>query len=283
MVIAAIGVLSYYVYTDTHQPAKDPKFDALVTSISDVKSDEYLYVKVNIDSMNVRSTNVITSANIVGTVIKDDIYKVIDIKRGSTFYWYKIEDKNGALGYIPSGSDELYIETFIKKNNERQNVSAISDYKGTEYNPIDGTTTTSTTTTTSSITSTTTQVVPTTKTTTTKTTKTTKQVTTKATTTQQTQTTKKKATGLQLRAGYNDSCDGGECIYYIYAEAIASGGEEPYEYDIKIYKNGQLYKQNINYSNTIKAEIETGDYLVVASVIGTKLSQSIEVPVEIVD
>ena len=276
MVIAAIGVLSYYVYTDTHQPAKDPKFDALVTSISDVKSDEYLYVKVNIDSMNVRSTNVITSANIVGTVIKDDIYKVVDIKRGSTFYWYKIEDKNGALGYIPSGSDELYIETFIKKNNERQNISAISDYKGTEYNPIDGTTTTSTTTTSSITSTTTTQVVPTTKPTTTKTTKTTKQVTTKATTTQQTQTTKKKATGLQLRVAYSMDQDGDSCIYYITVTAVASGGEEPYQYDIKLFKNGQLFKQNINYGNTIKAEVEPGTYYAVATVIGTNLSVSKE-------
>lgn len=269
-VIGLVAVLGYYFYIETHQPDVDPQFSSLVTSMNQLRSDEYLYVKVKIDSINVRKTNVVKSDNIIGNVIKDDIYKVTDIKKGATFYWYYIVDKEGRKGCIPSGSDELFVETFIIKNDVEQILSSISNYNGSSE---DEPTTREVITTT----------VPTTVTTTSDINTTTKKTTTKKvtptpspTTTTTTQSTKKKATGLQLKVAYSMDQDGDSCIYYITVTAEASGGEEPYQYDIKLYKNGQLYRQNINYGNTIKSEVEPGDYLAVASVIGTKLTVSKE-------
>ena len=92
VVVLMVGAMGYYFYVETHQPAQDPKFSSLITTINDVKSDENLYVRIKIDYINVRRTNVIKSENIVGTVTFDNVFKVTNIKKGEAFYWYYIVD-----------------------------------------------------------------------------------------------------------------------------------------------------------------------------------------------
>ena len=285
VIVSLVGVMGYYIYDQTHQPAKDPKFNSIVTSINDIKSDETLYVKVKIDYINVRKTNVVTSENIIGTAIADDIYKVTAIKKGETFYWYYIEDKEGHKGCIPSGNDELFVETIILKKNVQISLSTITDYKGesgTEINPSGSTTTTTTTavpdtTTTVSTTNNQNKTTTTTKKTTKKTT-----VKTTTTTTQKTPTTKIITTPkitLRIRSTATPICSS-NCEYYLTVEAIAEGGTEPYQYIIDLYKDGVHIAQNNNYKSKMTINVTPGSYSAVARLVGTDLESSMDMEIE---
>ena len=278
VVFSLVGALGYYYYMETHQPAQDPKFSSLVTSINEVKKDEILYVRVKSDFINVRRTNVIKSDNIVGNVSLNDIYKVTDIKKGATFYWYYIVDKDGRKGCIPSGTDQLFVETIIKKNDVEQELSTISNYVDEDDIIIttapSGSTTTSTTTTT----------VPTTTVTTTKRqgkTTTTKKVN-PTTTTTKTPTTR-VIPGISYRIYSSDVtpiCTDNDCEYYVTVGACtdcSDGVEEPYDFYIKLYdESGNLIATNTKFKDRLTVTVPAGKYTGTAQLVGTDEVASIE-------
>lgn len=95
-----------------------------LTSITQVKEDKILYVRVINDFINVRKEPR-TSTSKVGKVIKDDIYQVIDIKSGSAYKWYKVIDKNSNMGYIANPrSKEQYLILFYLDKNKTQELSS---------------------------------------------------------------------------------------------------------------------------------------------------------------
>ena len=284
VVVLMVGAMGYYFYVETHQPAQDPKFSSLITTINDVKSDENLYVRIKIDYINVRRTNVIKSENIVGTVTFDNVFKVTNIKKGEAFYWYYIVDKDGRVGCIPSGSDKLFVETFKKKKTEEQELSVITGYADEDdivtTQPSGSTTTTTTTTTVP-----TTTITPGT-TTTTKTTKTTK---TKKTNTPTTTITTKTPTtrvipGVSFRI-YNyvdkDICSDNYCEFYLTIGACTQcddNVEEPYEFIIDLYdENNRLIGINDKFKDKLTVVVPPGKYRGTAQLVGTDTVASVDV------
>lgn len=275
VVLSIVCVLGYYFYVTTHQPAQDPKFSSLITSINDVKSDETLYIKVKIDSINVRKINVIKNDNVVGTVSLNDVFKVTNIKKGATFYWYYIIDKDGRVGCIPSGSDQLFVETFKKKNDEEQILSVIKDYADEASIVITTQPSNSTTTTT------TTAVTTTTQGTTTKATTTKKSTTKKINPTQGTtsQTTTKTIYGASFRiySSYQRLCDDyGDCEYYLTVGACTVDdnkdclNDEPNEFIVKLYdSSNDLIATNNSLPDKLTKQVGPGDYHATAQLVGT--------------
>ena len=106
-----------------------------LTSITQIKEDKILYVKVINDFINVRKEPK-TSADKIGKVIENDIYQVVDIKTGNAYNWYKVIDKNSKMGYIANPKNrEKYLTLFyLSKNNNKQELSLFQGMDNKEDN-----------------------------------------------------------------------------------------------------------------------------------------------------
>lgn len=73
-----------------------------------IQANSEFQIRVINDYINIRKSQS-TESEILGEVMKDDIYNVLDVYGGDNYIWYKIDYK-GKIGYIASDRNNPYIE-----------------------------------------------------------------------------------------------------------------------------------------------------------------------------
>lgn len=73
-----------------------------------IQANSEFQIRVINDYINIRESSS-TESNILGEVMKGDIYNVLEVYGGENYIWYKIDYK-GQIGYIASDRNEPYVE-----------------------------------------------------------------------------------------------------------------------------------------------------------------------------
>lgn len=106
-----------------------------------IQANSEFQIRIINDYINIRESQS-TESKIIGEVMKDDIYNVLDVYGGENYIWYKIDYK-GQIGYIASDRknpyiEELYADTLVvnvfctdKQNSCAYIVDALTDLKKT--------------------------------------------------------------------------------------------------------------------------------------------------------
>ncbi len=123
IILSIIGAGVYYLFFD----------NVKALDIEEIK--EGWHVEITSDYINIRES-ASTSADILGSVSKGEVYKVIEVETAGNTFWYKIEYESDKYGWIFNSTSVNYLNDV--NNPEDIQAPTIKFYNSTYYvNSID--------------------------------------------------------------------------------------------------------------------------------------------------